>query len=125
MKTMDKDFWLGLIGGVFGILGAIAAFVIGATGEALTGSSEGLYAQGGVALIFSIVGIVAPAILDTKKWTGVLMIVSGIIVLIAIGLFGVLTVILFIIGGAVALKNRESENRRQSSRPSKSSSGGL
>ncbi|KXA97607.1 hypothetical protein AKJ39_03155 [candidate division MSBL1 archaeon SCGC-AAA259J03] len=81
---MDREFWLGLIGGIFGILGAIAAIIVGAAGEALTGSSEGLYAQGAVAMIFSIVGIVAPAILDKKKWVGVLMIISGIIVLIAI-----------------------------------------
>lgn len=111
---MDKDFWLGLTGGIFGILGGIAAFVMGAAGEALSGSAGGLYGQGFVAIIFSMAGIIAPALMDEKRWIGVIMILSGIIVFIAIGLFGVISLILFIVGGIIALKNRDSAGNRTS-----------
>lgn len=122
---MGKEFWLGLIGGIFGILGALAAIVVGSFGEAVTGSSEGLYVLGSVALLFSIVGMGAPAVIDTKKWIGAIMIISGIVVLVAISMFGVLTLILFVIGGIIALKNGGSGSKKSSSRTRKSSSGGL
>ncbi|MFW6008698.1 MAG: hypothetical protein ACOCP8_05460 [archaeon] len=112
---MYKEFWLGLIGGIFGIIGALAAITVGSAGEVITGSSSGLYLQGSVALLFSIVGIAIPAVMDTRKWIGAIMIASGIIVLMMISMFGVLPMVLFVIGGIIAIKNRDSEESQNRS----------
>ena len=55
---MAKGFWLGIIGGIFGILAALLVVLIGGVGEAFqaTGASS-LYANAAGAFIFSIVGM--------------------------------------------------------------------
>lgn len=102
---MEKEFILALIGGIFGILGGIIAVAVGSVGAAFGMGSGGLYAQGALAVIFSIVGIICGSIIiDRKRLAGGLMILSAIIVLVAVSLFGVLTFILFLISGILILR---------------------
>ncbi len=104
MSFINKETWLGSIGGILGIVGGVVAIIFGAT--FFFGEVVGLYAQHTIAVIFSVTGIASPVVISSKKWSGVLMIISGLIVLLAINLFGMLTTILFIIGGGITLKNR-------------------
>lgn len=103
---MSKAFWLGLIGGIFGILGGIFAVVVGNIGVAFGAEgAEDFYLLGGSAIIFSILGIVAGAVEGRKKLRGIGMIICGIAVLVSISLFGILTLVLFVIGGILILKS--------------------
>jgi zinc-ribbon domain len=105
-RRLGGAFWLGLVGGVFGILGACVAILVGSFSESLTGSNQDLYALGGGALVFSVLGIVGGALERRKIVGGVLMIVSAVGILISISLFGVLSCILFLIGGILILAKK-------------------
>lgn len=105
---MGKAFWLGIIGGIFGILAAVLVVLIGGIGEAFnaTGASS-LYANAAGAFVFSIVGI-AGGVLEQRKTIGAaLMIVGALGVVISISLFGVLTFILFLVGGILILMQKK------------------
>lgn len=106
---MSKEFWLGVIGGIFGIMGGIFAIVVSGVGAEFgaEGASD-LYLLGGSAILFSIIGLACGAMEGRKRWRGVGMLVSGIAVLISISLFGVLTAILFVIGGILILRGGSS-----------------
>lgn len=104
---MGKAFWLGIIGGIFGILAAILVVLIGGIGEAFnaTGASA-LYTNAAGAFVFSIVGI-AGGVLEQRKIIGAaLMIVGALGVIVSISLFGVLTFILFLVGGILILMQK-------------------
>ena len=105
---MAKGFWLGIIGGIFGILAALLVVLIGGVGEAFqaTGASS-LYANAAGAFIFSIVGMVGGVLEKRKIIAAALMIIGAFGVLISISLFGVLTFILFLIGGIVILMRKK------------------
>jgi len=106
---MSKSFWLGLIGGIFGFLGAMFAIFVGIAGEAFgSANASQFYALGSSAMVFSTLGI-AGACLSGRKIGGWLMIISAIMVLISISLFGVLPFVLLLIGGIVTLR----ETRRK------------
>lgn len=120
---MAKELWLGVIGGIFGILGGIVALVVGGLGEALGMGDAGLYVLGTFAILFSGVGMLTPVLIDNKEWVAVLMIVSGVIVLIMISAFGVLTFALFLIGGIIAYRKKTSPKGRGSSKESNKSGG--
>jgi hypothetical protein len=105
---MAKGFWLGIIGGIFGILAALLVVLIGGVGEAFqaTGASS-LYANAAGAFIFSIVGMAGGVLEKRKIIAAALMIIGAFGVLISISLFGVLTFILFLIGGIVILMQKK------------------
>jgi hypothetical protein len=96
---------LGILGGVFGLIGAIIAFFIGSLGSAfaVTGSSD-VTVLGASAFLASIVGIVG-AVYVTKdpKIGGIILIISAIWLLISISLFGLLGAVLLGIAGVIAL----------------------
>jgi hypothetical protein len=104
---MGKAFWLGIIGGIFGILGAVLAILIQSLSEAFgatTGTS--LYYNAAAAIIFSIVGI-AGGVLETRKILGAaIMIIGALGVVISISAFGILTLILFLVGGVLILMQK-------------------
>jgi uncharacterized membrane protein len=107
---MGKAFWIGIIGGIFGILAAILVVLMGSIGQAFnaTGASS-LYTNAAGAFIFSIVGM-AGGVLEKRKIIGAaLMIIGAFGVLISISLFGVLTFILFLIGGIVVLMQKKEQ----------------
>jgi len=105
---LGASFWLGFVGGIFGILGGVLAFLAGSLYSSYYTSDSGLYWLGAGAIIFSILGIVGGAFERRKKVGGTLMIISAIGILISISLFGVLSCILFLVGGILIF----ARNRR-------------
>ncbi len=107
---MGRAFWLGLIGLIFGILGGVFAGLIGNLDAAFneTGSSS-LYANAAGALIFSIVGMTGAVLEKRKLLGGGLMIIGALGVLISISWFGILTFILFLIGGVLILAQKKKQ----------------
>jgi hypothetical protein len=100
---MGKAFWIGIIGGIFGILGAILAYLIASFG------TSSLFTNAAGALIFSVVGIIG-GVLETRKMLGAaLMIIGAFGVVISISIFGVLTFILFLVGGIVILMQKKEQ----------------
>lgn len=84
--------------------------MIGGVGQAFnaTGASS-LYTNAAGAFIFSIVGI-AGGVLEKRKILGAaLMIIGALGVVISISLFGVLTFILFLVGGIIILMQKKEQ----------------
>jgi hypothetical protein len=107
-----RPFWLGILGGILGFFAAfalLAIYLISAVFSPLTGSdldSTIILGQMLIVIIFSIFGLIS-GIAGESKISGILMIVSGIIVLIASSFLGILTTILFVVGGYILYKNAE------------------
>src|SRR5271157_60080 len=102
---MGNAFWLGIVGGIFGILAVVLVVLLGGMGEAFDAilGSQPYTNAAGAALIFSLVGI-AGGVLENRKILGAaLMIIGALGALISIGLFGVLTFVLFLLGGLLIL----------------------
>lgn len=107
-KPVTVEFILGLLGGVLGFFAGIAAIGVGAFGSAFSvqGASS-IIGLGVGAVIFSIIGIVGAAIVKTNtKNAGYLMIISAIGGLICISAFYILSFILLIIGGVMAVRHK-------------------
>ena len=104
-SSRTTELVLGIIGGIFGLLGGIAAVIIGTFFDAFgaTGSSD-IIITGSIAIIVSIIGIIGAILARNKpKLGGILMIVSGIIGFICIFVFYILGGIFLVIGGILAL----------------------
>ncbi|MFZ0925522.1 MAG: hypothetical protein WCE82_00100 [Halobacteriota archaeon] len=126
---MGNAFWLGIIGGIAGILAVILVVQLGGMPEAFNamGGLQPYSNAAGAALIFSLVGV-AGGVLENRKIIGAtLMIIGALGALISIGLlstlsfvefvagailiplgvlislFGVLTFVLFLLGGILIL----------------------
>ena len=126
---MGNAFWLGIVGGVFGILAVVLVVLLGGMGEAFDAilGSQPYTNAAGAALIFSLVGI-AGGVLENRKILGAALMIVGALgalisigllsalsfgqflaalmplgVLISISLFGVLTFVLFLVGGILIL----------------------
>ena len=124
---MGRPFWLGIIGGIFGILAgigvALTAGILGDLSGSLhtvlvrvnevynsTGSSgfhtivivsnvPELYASAAGAILFSIVGIIGGILEKSRILGGAFMIIGAIGVLFSVGILGILSFILFVVGG--------------------------
>jgi hypothetical protein len=124
---MGRSFWLGIVGGIFGILAGIGvALIAGILGDfsgALhfvivnisevynsTGSSgfhtviivpniSALYVSAAGAIVFSLVGIVGGILEKSRILGGALMIIGALGVLFSVGILGILSFILFVVGG--------------------------
>jgi len=108
---LGKAFWLGIIGAIFGILGALFAVLIQLLNESLANpvSSSSLYLNAAGAIIFSVVGI-AGGVLEKRKIIGAaLMIIGALGVVISLSIFGVLTFILFLVGGILILAQKKEQ----------------
>ncbi len=108
---MGKAFWLGIIGAIFGILGALVAVLIQIINESLANPASGssLYVNAAGAIVFSIVGI-AGGVLEKRKILGaVLMIIGALGVVISLSILGVLTFILFLVGGIIILAQKKEQ----------------
>ncbi|MGB8312770.1 MAG: DUF4064 domain-containing protein [Halobacteriota archaeon] len=124
---MGRPFWLGIIGGIFGILAGIGvALIAGILGDFSgtlhtvlvrvnevynsTGSSgfhtivivsnvPELYASAAGAILFSVVGIIGGILEKSRILGGAFMIIGAIGVLFSVGILGILSFILFVVGG--------------------------
>ena len=110
---MQKSYWLAIIGGFLGILSgavvAIAGYYV-STFDSGVSSSE-LYILTAIAIFFSILGIVGGHMQHDKRIGGILMIVSSIGVLMSISLLGIITFVLFLVGGLLMLSEARKERR--------------
>jgi hypothetical protein len=99
------ELTLGIIGGIFGMLGALFAIGFGGIQSAVGSSaSQNVAVNGWSALLFSTVAIVAVFFIASKpKLSGWLLVVAAVGGLISISLFFVLPFILLIIAGLMTL----------------------
>jgi hypothetical protein len=102
-RTIEMVF--GIIGGIFGVLGAVGATMIGIVGEAFGAEgTQTLYMGAGLAIVASIVGIVAAVLVRNRpRMSGVMMVFAAVLGLIGISLFFVLSTILLGVAGIMAL----------------------
>lgn len=103
------EFVLGLIGGIFGFFGAMFALAFGGIDAAFSdsGTSE-ITGLGWAAMLFSILAIVASAIVKKKaKLGGILLLVSAVGGIISISMFFILPAVLIIIAGCMGVFRKE------------------
>ena len=110
-----KEFVLGLIGGIFGIIGSLMAMFIGGAATAF-GSSHGSTITGSaiIALILSILGIIG-SVIATNKTTlaGIFLIAAAIIGFICIFMFYILPGILLLIAGLMCFLRKNNSSAIQ------------
>ena len=116
---MGKAFWLGMIGGFLGFVGAIIAVLVGGISAAYSTSSEStmLYGLGLSTFIFSIVGVIGGVFERKRLIGGLLMLIAAVGVLVSISLFGVLPFLFFLVG-AIVIFARKTEHEVVSHQPS-------
>jgi len=94
---------LGIIGSIFGLIGAVFAMFIGALDASFNGESSiiGLSIGG---FVFSILGLIFSIIVrKNHKIYGALTLLSGVCLLICISLFGSIGAIFFGIAGILGI----------------------
>lgn len=100
---MGNAFWLGIAGGISGVLAVVLAVQLGGMSDAFnaTGGLPPYTNAAGAALIFSLVGI-AGGVLENWKIVGAtVMIIGALGALISIGLLSGLSVVEFVAGAAL------------------------
>ena len=105
------EFTLGLIGGILGFFGALIALVIGGLGGAFGAEGASMIVNlGWAAMLFSILGIVGASLVKSKtKIGGWLMVVSAVGGGISISFFYLLSFVMLIIAGLMALLKKETK----------------
>lgn len=103
------EFILGLLGGIFGFIGAIMALFIGGVDAAFSSSGESsIIGLGWAAIFLSIIGIIGSVVVKGKpKFGGLLMLVSAIGGVISISLFYLLPCILLLIAGLMGVFRKD------------------
>lgn len=112
MRT--TEFVLGLIGGIFGFIGAILALFIGGVDAAFsdTGTSD-VIGLGWAAFIFSALAIVGSVVVKSRaKVGGVLLLISAIGGLISISMFYLISAILIGIAGLMGVFKKDNEKKK-------------
>ncbi|MFN2745167.1 MULTISPECIES: DUF4064 domain-containing protein [Bacillus] len=103
------EFVLGLIGGIFGFIGAFIALMIGGIDAAFSSSGTSqIVGLGWGAVFFSILGIVGSVIVRNKaKLGGIMLLISAIGGFICIFMFYILSGVLLFIAGIMGLVRKE------------------
>lgn len=97
---------LGIIGGIFGIIAGLLAMTIGGIGSALEASgSAGISNLGIGCITASILAIILSVFINRNHiLMGWLTILCGILNFVFVGFFGILSGVLIIIAGGLALR---------------------
>jgi len=105
MGKRTTEFVLGLLGGIFGFIGAIIAMFIGGIGSVLGAEDAStVIGLGWLAILFAIIGIVGAALVRNKtKLGGLFMIVSAVGGVISVSFGYALAFVLLIIAGLMAV----------------------
>jgi hypothetical protein len=106
---------LGIIGGIFGIISAVLAFVVGGIGDFFDAEgAETVVGLGWSALFFCLVGLVGAGLAIVRPViAAVLMLISAIGDTISISLFAIIAAPLFLVAALLAfLGRREGRNLR-------------
>lgn len=106
MRT--AEFVLGLIGGIFGFIGAVMALFIGGVDAALSESgTSDVIGLGWAAFVFAALAIIGSVVVRSKpKAGGIFLVVSAVGGLISISLFYLIPAILIGIAGLMGLFKR-------------------
>lgn len=101
---------LGIIGGVFGIIAAVFMITVGGVGSAFGADASFILHHGFGMLILGLIGVVGGAIVNiNNKISGFMMLGSGFLGLIVGGGFWILSGVLLIVGGILALRQKEDD----------------
>ena len=106
--SRTAEMVLGILGGAFGILAALSVAFLGGLGESVGAFGyEKLYQSAAAGLLLGILAIIGGAVVNkNNKVSGALMLISAIFGLVAMGLFWVLSFILLLVGGILALRSK-------------------
>lgn len=96
---------LGIVGGVIGIIAALAAMLVGGVGSAFAAEGAGEVTGLGFSAFFVAVAAIVGGALAYKATTAswIILLATGIIGFIVISLFWILSGILLIVGGVLEL----------------------
>lgn len=96
---------LGITGSIFGMLGGLFAIMVGSIGNEFEASDSGqVYGLGIAVIITCIFTLILSCIINKKRvFISILLIVGGILNFVFISFFGILSGILILVSGILAL----------------------
>lgn len=95
---------LGILGSIFGILGGLFALFIGGIGAELDAGTGGVGGLGAAVIITCIITLILSCIINKKRvLVGTLLVIGGILNFVFISFFGILSGILILVAGILAL----------------------
>lgn len=99
------EMTLGIMGSIFGMLGGLFAIVIGSIGDAFADKDAGQIFGLGIAVIITcIFTLILSCIINKKRvLVGTLLVIGGILNFVFISFFGILSGILILVSGVLAL----------------------
>lgn len=99
---------LGIIGGVFGMIAGVMALFVGGIGEALEeGTGSGVAGLGLACIVVSILALVLSCMINKNRILfGWLIIICGILNIIFVSAFGILSGIIIAVSGIIALSRK-------------------
>lgn len=99
---------LGIIGGVFGMIAGVMALFVGGIGEALEeGAGSGVAGLGLACIVVSILALVLSCMINKNRILfGWLIIICGILNIIFVSAFGILSGIIIAVSGIIALSRK-------------------
>lgn len=99
---------LGIIGGVFGMIAGVTALFVGGLGEALEeGTGSGVAGLGLACILVSILALVLSCMINKNRVLfGWLIIICGILNIIFVSAFGILSGIIIAVSGIIALSRK-------------------
>lgn len=105
-RSRTAELVLGIIGGIFGMIGGVLAMTIGSIGSALSASGSGTIMNLGWGCIgVSVLAIILSAMINKNhKVMGWLIILCGVLNIVFVSYFGILSGLLIIIAGGLALR---------------------
>jgi len=97
----NTSFVLGLIGGILGFITAFFGFFLSIFASSIRSSVPWIF-------VFSTIGIIGSVIVRSKpKIGGIIMLISGLVIVIFSSLFGLLPMILLVLGGILGITYKE------------------
>ncbi|MFL2062922.1 DUF4064 domain-containing protein [Latilactobacillus sakei] len=104
-RSRTAEMVLGILGGVFGIIAGVFSFFMGGIDSAMNStSSSSLFGLGIGCIIASIVAIILVCMINKNRVVmGWIIIVCGVLNIIFVSAFGILSGVLIIIAGILAL----------------------
>ncbi|WP_318764982.1 DUF4064 domain-containing protein [Lactiplantibacillus carotarum] len=105
-RSRTAELVLGIIGGIFGIIAGFFALTMGGLGSAFGASGASSIGNQGIGCIAvsALVIVLTVLINRNHKLMGWLIIACGVLNFVFVGLFGILSGLLIIIGGGLALR---------------------
>ncbi|HLQ82499.1 MAG TPA: DUF4064 domain-containing protein [Pseudogracilibacillus sp.] len=96
---------LGILGSIFGVIGGLFAIMIDGIGKEFGSTDSGSITGLGIAVILTcIITLILSCVINKKRvLIGVLLIIGGILNIIFISFFGILSGILILVAGILAL----------------------